>query len=290
MPRLANRVFAGLSASTFSVLMSQTALAAVVSVHVPVPTIHVLVPTVHVAAPIVQIKAPVFKTTVVTTNRSTTHHDLEDGGHDRRGHGNCDGIASYRGTAVSLQSSLAVNRHGDLPKSGRSNGSQTTSNGVTIVTKTVQGTSVPPVELLNVTGLPKSNYGVQNGSFVPVILTTAEQEAANWFMGTTCSNTFGGVTVSVTIIAASPNGSGEASVVGKYNDGPGPNNFDGIITQNANGTYTLTIDYIQGTGPVDYTITFQMESGQYWTLINGVQYSQGQETGSWGVGNCAPTS
>jgi hypothetical protein len=116
-------------------LLSSTSWAAVVNVHFPVPTIRVSVPTVHVAAPIVHVKAPAIKTAAITTNqstwhhdlqkitnRSTTHHDLQEGDGERRGYGTSASTISYRGTPVNFQSSLALNRHGDLPKSGRNGG------------------------------------------------------------------------------------------------------------------------------------------------------------------------
>ena len=53
MSRISNRAIAGLSASILTALMSQTALAGVVNVHVTVPAVHV-----HVPAPAVHIRAP----------------------------------------------------------------------------------------------------------------------------------------------------------------------------------------------------------------------------------------
>jgi hypothetical protein len=209
MPLLSNSVFAGLFASAFSVLMSQTAMAAVVSVHVPVPTVHISVPTVHVAAPTVQVKAPVIKTAAITTDQSTSHHDLQktttqstshhdlqDGGGDRRGHGAPVSAAKVTGTPFNLRSSLAVNHHGDLPKSGRNGGSQATGNGAPVFSSNIpsnngrnwpRGGTTPSNQTSSrsVTGLPGAIVQQAGGGTGPVQVVVGNNGGTSGNGGTT---------------------------------------------------------------------------------------------------------
>ncbi len=319
MPRLSNRVFAGLSASALSVLMSQTALAAVVSVHVPVPTVHISMPTVHVVAPVVQVKAPVIKTAVITTNQSTSHHDLQDGG-DRRGHGTTVGTAKLRSVPFNFEGSLAINRHGDLPRGGRNGGSQTTSKavtvskGVTVATTDVPGTngrnwprggnggsgspSNPP-EAWTWNGLilpyfPWEIYGLQNYEGMV--------DAQNFFNGEGCtfpsSNNGPGFGHDLKITGASGGAPGSDSITvswspqngsaGGANQG-GP--IDGTITENANGTYTIIFSWGPGgnhqfTGTITWTPG--PNGGGSWTLSGGVTVNGSSSDGP-GTGTCTLT-
>jgi hypothetical protein len=113
MPRLSMRVLAGLSASALAVLMSQTAMAGLVDVHVSAPTVRISVPTVRAAFQTIQVKTSAFKTTNLAANRSASHRDHRDGNGDRGGHGAPVVAATYRGTPVAVYGSTYVRQgHG----------------------------------------------------------------------------------------------------------------------------------------------------------------------------------
>jgi hypothetical protein len=302
MSRSSSRVAAGLTASALAVLMSQTALAGV-DVHVSVPTIHISVPTVHVSAPTVQVQAPIITKTAKTKNTIVNsyalHRDHQDSGGDRWDHKTPVVIATNRSTPVNLQGSLAVNHRGDLPKGGRSNASQTTSEGVTVVTTnvpgtiglswprgggtTVTGSNVPPAGVFN----PNCD-GAADCGFVTVpekVVTFVPPPppptapAADAFLGTTtCQggnpNSITGNYWGFTIT----NSSGQVGV----NIGWGP--FPATATENPDGSYTLSF---KDTGGEIWTITLVWTTntngvGGYWSVTYVT--TDGQDVGSDGGG------
>jgi len=93
------------------------------------------------------------------------------------------------------------------------------------------------------------------------------------------------------INSANPIDSNSAAVTDMWNNAGGPEgneSFSGTITQNADGTYTLTFVKAGET----YTATFIWNPGRgggYWTLTNGtITNSQNQQIGTWGICTAAP--
>jgi hypothetical protein len=308
MSRISNRVLAGLSAGAFAVLTSQTALAGV-DIHVSVPTVHISVPAVHVSVPTAGAYAPSFKAKGTPVILSTSHHDHQDSGGDRRGHGAPIGTASYRGTGgIAVYSTTYVPPGRDLPKGGRNGGSQSTSNGVSVATTTVSDTGWRdwPRGGNGGNGVPVSTgFEWISWHFIPWnipwnILQTLEEDSqiSSLFNGAGCtlpSSNNPGTGHDIQIVTGQDNANGGVWVSVSWSpsngmpggaDQGGPNT--GTITENANGTYSITFSW--GYGTHVFTGTISPNGNGTWSLSGTVVVynSQGQpEPGQGpGTGTC----
>jgi hypothetical protein len=265
MSRLSNRVLAGLSASAFAVLMSQTAMAGLVNVHVSVPTIRIPVPTARVAVPTIQVKTSAFKTTNLTANRSVSHRDHRDGNADRGGHGAPVVTATYHGAPVGA--AVYGTTHvppGRNPPKGGGNG------GITVVGTTVPGNNVPPPGVYNPNCDGAADCGIVT---VPVTVVTIQTPPtppsggpAAAFLGTTTCQAGRGGYWSVTI----SNSDGQVSVSINEGIGPGPK-YTATVTANPNGSFTVTFTNLSAgppTGEPESITLVPGANGGPWTITS----------------------
>lgn len=305
MSRISKRVVAGLTASAFAVLMSQTASAGV-DIHVSVPTVRISVPSVHVSVPTVALSAPGFKTKGTTANFSTSHRDHQSSGSDRWGHSTPVAIATNRGTpvGVAVYNTTYVPPGRDLPKGGRNGGSQTTSKGVSVATTTVPGTSWRdwPRGGNGGSGVPVSNGFEWTGlHFIPwniLQVLEGDLQIGTLFNGEGCtlpSSNNPGTGHDIQITTGQDNANGGVWVTVSWspsNGEPGGANQGGpnvgTITENANGTYSITFSW--GYGTHVFTGTISPNGNGTWSLTGTVVVynSQGQpEPGQGpGTGTC----
>jgi hypothetical protein len=311
MSRPSNRMLAGLSASALAALMCQTALA---GVDVHVPPVHISVPTVHVSVPTVGINVAGFKTNNTTVNSSTSRRDHQSDGRDRGGRNTPIAVATYRGTTVggAVYNTTYVPLRRDLPKGDRNGGSQTASNGVSVATTTVPGASGREWPRGGTgTGSPGStgaewtawhlipwNWNIPWG-----ILQVLEQdsEISTLFNNSGCtlpSSNNPGTGHDIQIVTGQDNANGGVWVSVSWSpsngtpggaDQGGPNT--GTITENANGTYSITFSW--GYGTHVFTGTISPNGNGTWSLTGTVVVynSQGQpEQGQGpGTGTCTLT-
>jgi len=302
MSRISNRVLAGLSAGAFAVLMSQTALAAI-NVHVSVPTIHISVPAVHVSVPTAGTYAPSFKAKGTTVNLSTSHHDHQSSGGDRRGRGAPIGTPSYGGTTggiVVYSTTVGSGRNGGISNtSGGNGGNLGTGSGqaLTLNTAVVGGNSVP-VGLYNPNCDGAADCGVVT---VPVKWTGTFTPIPPFpdLNGDSCSlpSSDGKSSHTVTIPAGAeqtviPGGS--AFINGTWQGDGNPKDTSGWITANPGGTYNISFSWPNGkSGSNTFTGTLTWtpgpNGGGSWTMTGTVTSynAQGQVVpGGPGSGSC----
>jgi hypothetical protein len=315
MSHKSNLAHASLAACALS-LLSSSSWAAVVTVHMPTPVVPPPVhsaPVISVKPPVAGVKLPVRSSIALSRGSQRLVNDGNTTGRNwpGRNSGGTQTVSSSGVVVTQGSTGKTVSSSGVVVTQGSDR--QTASPGNTVYSATttgtgrnwpvqvgvpnewptqVTGTNVPPTEFwINNPIYPTyPGAGVQHITPISALLTTAEQEADNWFVGTLCS-AGQGYNAFLNINSANPINSSSAAVTGSWNTAGGPEgneNFSGTITQNANGTYTLTFS-LNG---MDYTITFIWNPGRgggYWTLTNGtITNAQGQQTGTWGVGNCSP--
>ena len=248
---------AALIASSLSLLMSQSAFASIVNIHVPTPTVRISVPTARIHAPVVHFKGP----------------------------------------ATTLRHTVVRNHRGDLPKGGKNNVGRTTSKAAPVVVaesgrdwprgRNPGGNEWTGPWRYN----PLSKFNIQ------VLIGAIEASNFFNGDGCTLpsSNNGPGFGHILTITSVQNNGNGSATITVSWgpqngNPGGGPSSpVTGAITKNANGTYTITFSWSSGTVNHVFTGTISWtpgpNGGGSWTLSGGVTVN-GSMNGGPGSGTC----
>lgn len=269
MSRISNAARAGLAAGTLSLLMSHTALASVVNVHVPVPVVHVSVPV----API-GVKTPVIRTTVIGVKAAQGWHGQRGGGVQA----SASGIAVYGAT---------------VPTGHKGSGNQTPSSGIA-----VYGTAIPAgAGVTEATGCATCDVPRQIGTYnatVPSGVGTLGNYIPPYqgliFTGFSCvlGHSTGGGDHAIAITKQS----GNTITVTWQGDQNGqlkgsPKTETGTITENPNGSYTITFSWTDGSGDTNtYTGTLTPQGGGSWYLSGDVTVTTpaGQPVAGMGPG------
>jgi hypothetical protein len=239
MSRTLGRAKAGLIASSLSMLLSQSAFASMVNIHVPTPSVHISAPRVSVHAPgfskipVIHLKALL----VMAKNHRTHHHGGDsvvtatvpgtDGGWHRDGH-----------QGVTLPGSIVQ------PPGVGYNAQVRNSNPPGVYNLNCQGAA----DCRIVT--QPAQAPVPNPQYSPTVVEQVPNLA-----GKTCAFWSNGSLFGITITAETVLVAGNIAIALNWTTPAYGTNIEGSMTENPNGTYNVTFQWTVGDETFSYTGT-----------------------------------